>query len=339
MSRTLVVAVPFCFAALAACAPPPVVPSSSSPPPAAPAATSMGVLAPSPLAPVPAPVEASGYDKPPRNVLDVLHAPSPPSPYINPTHDTILLASWVEYPPMSRVVEPFLRPRGSSGRAKEPEQTRHTRRVRRYALRERLRSRESGRWLASPCRAPPCRLRRRPHMVGRRQALRLPEPRGRCRRTVVGPCGERRGASRRQRAAEPDAGQHGAVDAGPDHASRQAGPRERRAPASHPTRASRPEIRESSGQKGQSSTYEARDTLTNKHDEDLFDYYASSQLAFVDADGGRVTPLGKVDLYSGVDAAPDGEHILMESIRKPYSYVTTFERFPHDVAIWDRTGR
>src|SRR3954454_18208671 len=53
--------------------------------------------------------ETSGYDQPPREILDVLHAPSPPRPYVSPTSDTILLVSWVDYPPMSRVATPFLR--------------------------------------------------------------------------------------------------------------------------------------------------------------------------------------------------------------------------------------
>ena len=34
---------------------------------------------------------------------------------------------------------------------------------------------------------------------------------------------------------------------------------------------------------GESSTYEARDTLTSVHDEKLFAYYGASQLAVVDA--------------------------------------------------------
>ncbi|MEP6801084.1 MAG: hypothetical protein ABJC07_04045, partial [Acidobacteriota bacterium] len=34
--------------------------------------------------------EPSGYNQPPKYILDVLHAPSPPSPRVNPTHDTIL---------------------------------------------------------------------------------------------------------------------------------------------------------------------------------------------------------------------------------------------------------
>src|SRR5258706_7990854 len=51
----------------------------------------------------------SGYDKPPQNVLDVLHAPSPPNPFVSPTGDRILLVSWVKYPPIAQVAEPFLR--------------------------------------------------------------------------------------------------------------------------------------------------------------------------------------------------------------------------------------
>src|SRR5512143_3672182 len=54
-------------------------------------------------------VAASGYDKPPQHVLDVLHAPSPPQPYVSPTRDRILLVSWVDYPSIAQVAEPYLR--------------------------------------------------------------------------------------------------------------------------------------------------------------------------------------------------------------------------------------
>jgi len=52
---------------------------------------------------------ASGYSQPPKNILSVMHAPSPPVPNVSPTLDTILLVSWQDYPPMSRVATPFLR--------------------------------------------------------------------------------------------------------------------------------------------------------------------------------------------------------------------------------------
>ena len=96
-----------------------------------------------------------------------------------------------------------------------------------------------------------------------------------------------------------------------------------------------PSIQESEGKKGQSSTYETRDTLKNKHDEDLFDYYAATQLALINAATGAITPLGKPANYEGLDPAPDGKHVLVTTIHKPYSYVTTYDRFPQEVEAWD----
>ncbi|HTA29477.1 MAG TPA: hypothetical protein VK731_03270 [Candidatus Cybelea sp.] len=52
---------------------------------------------------------AFGYDKPPKNVLDVMHAPSLPMPVVSPTGDAILLVSWREYPSIARVATPYLR--------------------------------------------------------------------------------------------------------------------------------------------------------------------------------------------------------------------------------------
>ena len=56
------------------------------------------------------PAEAtSGYNQPPQNILDVMRAGSPPQPMVSPTHDSILLASWQDYPSIARVATPFLR--------------------------------------------------------------------------------------------------------------------------------------------------------------------------------------------------------------------------------------
>src|SRR3954469_17243839 len=51
----------------------------------------------------------SGYDLPPQYVLDVLHAPAPPRPILSPTRGSALLVSWVQYPAMAQVAEPFLK--------------------------------------------------------------------------------------------------------------------------------------------------------------------------------------------------------------------------------------
>src|SRR5262249_37035669 len=115
----------------------------------------------------------------------------------------------------------------------------------------------------------------------------------------------------------------------PDHAG---------APPAGSASATGPSIQESDGQTGESSTYETRDTLSNKHDEDLFEYYATSQLALVDVATGAIARIGKPPISTGVSAAPDGEHLLVETIRKPYSYVTTYDRFAHDVEVWTTKG-
>lgn len=51
----------------------------------------------------------SGYDKPPKDILDVMLAPLSPQPIVSPTQDTIMLLSWQNYAPISRVATPFLR--------------------------------------------------------------------------------------------------------------------------------------------------------------------------------------------------------------------------------------
>ena len=99
-----------------------------------------------------------------------------------------------------------------------------------------------------------------------------------------------------------------------------------------------PGIQETDGKTGESSTYEARDTLTNAHDEALFAYYATSQLARVDVATGKQTNLGRPDLHLHVDVAPDGKHLLVQTMVPPFSHATTFDRFPREVAVWDDAG-
>ncbi len=96
-----------------------------------------------------------------------------------------------------------------------------------------------------------------------------------------------------------------------------------------------PDIQESLGAKGESSTYEARDTLTSEQDEALFAYYGQSQLAVVDVGAGSVRAVGAPALYNAVNGAPDGTHVLTETIKPPFSHAVTYQRFPYDVAVLD----
>lgn len=98
-----------------------------------------------------------------------------------------------------------------------------------------------------------------------------------------------------------------------------------------------PVIQESDGKRAPVRTYE--DLLENPHDEDLFEYYTTSQLLLVDIQSGRATPVGKPGIFDTVEPSPDGTHILVSRIRRPYSYLVPASDFPQDVEVWDRSGK
>jgi dipeptidyl aminopeptidase/acylaminoacyl peptidase len=55
----------------------------------------------------------------------------------------------------------------------------------------------------------------------------------------------------------------------------------------------------------------------------------------VDTAAGSVRPVGQPALFNEVSAAPDGVHVLTESIKAPYSHAVTYQRFANDVAVLD----
>jgi dipeptidyl aminopeptidase/acylaminoacyl peptidase len=281
----------------------------------------------------------SGYDKPPQNVLDVLHAPSPPNPYISPTNDRILLVAWVRYPPIEQVAEPFLR---LAGVRVEP--------------RTRRKHDTRGGYGIAPCAQTVTLV---DISTSRETPVTLPP--GGCVDGFVWAADGRRfafrntsndavelwigdaaaGAIRRLGGARLNPMLGSSLSWMPDQKTllaklvpANAGP-----PPAASVASDGPSIQETTGQAGESSTYEARDTLSSKHDEDLFDHYVTSQLAFVDAGSGAITPLGDPAIITEVEASPDGENLLVTTIHKPYSYVTTYPNFAHDVDLWDRAGR
>ena len=290
------------------------------------------LAAPPPAAAQPA---AGGYDRPPQNILDVMRAPSPPSPFVSPTRDTLLLVSWQDYPTIARVATPFLRLAGA--RVEPKNHSRHD---------------TPGGYGIAPC-ATSYELVRIADKLHRRIAL----PAGGCPDAPVWAADGKRFAFA---IATADSVELWIGDAANATARRVPGARLNPmlghelqwladqktllvklvpagigAPPAAPLVPAGPSIQETGGGKGQSSTYENRDTLNSKRDEDLFDHYATSQLAFVDAATMVVTPAGKPGIYESVDPAPDGRNVLVTAIHKPYSYVTTHDRFPRDVEVWN----
>jgi dipeptidyl aminopeptidase/acylaminoacyl peptidase len=96
-----------------------------------------------------------------------------------------------------------------------------------------------------------------------------------------------------------------------------------------------PAVQENNGRIAPSATYE--DLLKNPYDERLYDYYYTSQLAWVTTAGVK-TPVGKPAVYAGANVSTDGRFLIVTRIKKPYSYVVPAGEFPRDVEVWDKTG-
>jgi dipeptidyl aminopeptidase/acylaminoacyl peptidase len=96
-----------------------------------------------------------------------------------------------------------------------------------------------------------------------------------------------------------------------------------------------PRIQESSGKPAPNRTYEG--LLQSPADEALFEHHFTSQIAIVSL-AGDVKPIGVPGLHVRAEPSPDGVFVLVETVRRPFSYVVPRERFPHGIAVWNADG-
>ncbi len=97
-----------------------------------------------------------------------------------------------------------------------------------------------------------------------------------------------------------------------------------------------PVISENDGQKAQNRTYQ--DLLKNPYDEQNFEVLATSEISKVDLKG-NLTPFSPAAMYAGLSFSPDGNYLLSYEIKRPFSYIVNFERFPTDIKILDSNGK
>ncbi|TKY61708.1 glutamyl endopeptidase [Spatholobus suberectus] len=81
-----------------------------------------------------------------------------------------------------------------------------------------------------------------------------------------------------------------------------------------------------------------QDLLKDEYDEDLFDYYATSQLVLASLDGSK-KEIGPPAVYTSMDPSPDQKYILISSIHRPYSFIVPCGRFPKKVELWNADGK
>ena len=112
----------------------------------------------------------------------------------------------------------------------------------------------------------------------------------------------------------------------------------RGAPPQPPTIPAGPKILAGSGATAR-STYEARNLLETEHDDALFDYYTASELVVMDSRGGVVKVLAESGPWADAEFSPDGQYLLVERLLKPWSHAVPWWRFAHTVEVWDANGR
>jgi dipeptidyl aminopeptidase/acylaminoacyl peptidase len=87
------------------------------------------------------------------------------------------------------------------------------------------------------------------------------------------------------------------------------------------------------------STYEARNLLQTAYDDALFDYFMTSELAVIHPRKDKRTVVGPAAPYASARPSPDGRYLLVERLAKPWSHEVGWWRFGSEVEVWDRKGR
>ena len=96
-----------------------------------------------------------------------------------------------------------------------------------------------------------------------------------------------------------------------------------------------PTISSNDGENAQNRTYQ--DLLKNKTDEFNFEQLVTSDIYKVNLDG-KTSKWLNSDMYTDVTPSPDGEFVMVSNIKKPFSYIVTYGRFPKSTNIYDNEG-
>eukprot|EP00262_Sarcandra_glabra_P021213 TRINITY_DN8834_c1_g1_i1.p1 TRINITY_DN8834_c1_g1~~TRINITY_DN8834_c1_g1_i1.p1 ORF type:complete len:949 (-),score=194.61 TRINITY_DN8834_c1_g1_i1:437-3283(-) len=81
-----------------------------------------------------------------------------------------------------------------------------------------------------------------------------------------------------------------------------------------------------------------QDLLKDEYDEDLFEYYATTQLILASLDG-TMKVVGPPAIYTSLDPSPDKKYLMISSIHRPYSFIVPCGRFPKKIEVWTTDGK
>ncbi|MBV8816950.1 MAG: PD40 domain-containing protein, partial [Acidobacteriaceae bacterium] len=282
---------------------------------------------------------AEVYQKPPQEVLDVLNAPATPRAFVSPAHTDVLLADPLRYPPIADLGQPMLRLAGL--RINPKNNGPHRAQVYTGIILKRVDNGQEVRLdvgpnahMSAPRWSPDgkqfaftnAKEKTIELWVGDASSGKIHLLEGVRVNAVMAPT-------------TPFRQSNSVFQWLPDNRTlmvqlvrANAGP-----PPQEPAIPVGPHIQESLGKAGPTRTYE--DMLTSEHDQDLFEYYATAQLALIDSASGHVETYGKPGIFESVRPSPDGRDVLVTRVHKPFSYVLPMEAFPKEVEIWDHAAK
>jgi dipeptidyl aminopeptidase/acylaminoacyl peptidase len=271
-----------------------------------------------------------GYKKPPKEVLDVLNAPVTPGASVSPTRDNIILTTGLRYPPLADLAQPMLR---LAGRRINPASNSPHRLQ--YAVALTLKRINDGSEVKIDV-PPGAKISGLDWSEdGKHFAFLNTTPT----RVELWVGDAANGKIHNLKGVQINSVLGNPVSWMPDNRTllvQLVSPTRGPAPA-EPLVPTEPNTQESSGRPGPIRTYE--DMLKTPHDEDLFEYYATSQLALVDPMSSKVTSIGQPAIFDDLDVAPDGQHVLVTRLHRPFSYLFPDFAFPQDLEVWDAKGK
>ncbi|MCB0458523.1 MAG: S9 family peptidase [Flavobacteriaceae bacterium] len=96
-----------------------------------------------------------------------------------------------------------------------------------------------------------------------------------------------------------------------------------------------PTISTNDGKKAQNRTYQ--DLLKNKNDEFNFEQLATADIYKVGLDGKQEKWMGS-NMFTNISFSPNGEYVMITTVKKPFSYLVPYYRFPSETTIYSKDG-
>jgi len=300
----------------------------------------LGVLILAPVlvlrAQVPSASDPPKYVIPPKNIVDVFDADLLPQTLISPNHQTIAMTKSRAYPTIAELSQPMLRLAGA-----------------------RVNPRTNGPHRDSGLPGTGIYSITLKKIDGGAEVNVTMPPQPKLSHVKFSPDGSRIAFLQTKEnavelwIADANTGSAKAIVSGADHINATAGdpcdwlkdnqtmvcelvPANRGAAPPEPMVPSGPNVSENYGKAAPAPTYE--DLLKTSHDDALFEHYFTSQLASVNTATGAKANIGRPAIFGDVAPSPDGQHVLVSRIRKPYSHLVPMNSFAHTVEVLSRSG-